>query len=118
MKTLAEMILRRDELCGEFAGVIEDYVGPWDAYDDHGYPLIETAGFIDDWLTELCAMGPNWVLEWQDVYMQLTGEHVQLWRELRELIEGVARMEIEHAKHFQSDYPHGFCDGECCKAKT
>lgn len=113
------MILRRDKLCEHFADFIEDF--QFDEFDDDQLEpdgvWVETCLFIDEWLEELCKMGPDWVADWQDVYMQLTGEHVQLWRELRELIETISRMEIEHAKHFQPNYPHGNCDGECCKSK-
>lgn len=108
MKTLAEMILRRDELANFF----------WDYLWVNKKKIeIETAYSHWDWIQTLVNREPHWQQEWQDVYMQLTGEHVQLWRELRELIETIARMEIEHAKHFQPNYPHGDCDGECCKSK-
>jgi hypothetical protein len=83
---------RLAELKAMFLEILSEEVQKSGYYDEGVWNCemvyeIETHLSIEEWLDELCVKQPDWAADWHDVYLQLTGENVEPWRELKRLVE-------------------------------
>lgn len=92
--THSQALSRLSELKAMFLEILSEEVEGTRQFFDGGWDCeivyeIETHLSIEEWLNELCAREPEWQADWTDIYLQLRGENVEPWLELKRIVESL-----------------------------